>query len=216
MKRIAQIAITLLALAALAAATWAIWRGLVLLWSSFAAIPKEIAVALIAAAATVFVSTLTVVLGRYFERKRELDALYRDKKAEIYDEFLKRFFDLFHGTTVTTSESDDMVPFLREFTRKLLLWSGPGPIVAFVKWKENLTGGVPNAQTIFLMEEFLLALRRDLRYSNRGIPRGFFAQLFMKEGALFLAAAKRNPRITLGEIAALQSALESAQKKHEG
>jgi hypothetical protein len=213
MKRFAQVVVGVLALAAVATAVWAISRGLVLLWDSFAAIPKEIAVALIAAAATVFVSTLTVVLGRYFERKRELDALYRDKKAEIYDEFLKQFFDLLHGNSDAKATSDDMAAFLREFMRKLLLWSGPEAITAFVKWKDNLARGVPDAQTIFVTEEFLLALRKDLRHSDMGIPSGFFARLFLKEADAFLAAAKRNPRVTLAEIAALESTPGAALKK---
>ena len=59
------------------------------------AVPKELAAALVAAGATVLVATFTVMLGRYFERKKELDALYRDKKIEIYDEFLKEFFNLY-------------------------------------------------------------------------------------------------------------------------
>jgi len=62
------------------------------------AIPKELGAALIAAAATTIVATLTIMIGRYFERKKELDALYRDKKTEIYDEFLKEFFSIFFNT----------------------------------------------------------------------------------------------------------------------
>lgn len=64
-----------------------------------------------AAAATVFVSTLTVVVGRYFERKREFDALYRDKKVEIYDEFLQKSFALLHGTSASQAQSDPLLAF---------------------------------------------------------------------------------------------------------
>src|SRR5258706_16168497 len=59
--------------------------------------PKETAAALIIGMATVLGATLTVTLGRYFERKRELNALYRDKKTEIYDEFLKKLFKQYRG-----------------------------------------------------------------------------------------------------------------------
>ena len=104
------------------------------------AVPKELGAALIAGIAAVAVSTLTVMVGRYFERKKELDALYRDKKMEIYDEFLKKFFDLFFSNSESnpTTKTDDLVPFLREFIRKLILWSGPEPIAAFLAWKDHL------------------------------------------------------------------------------
>ena len=56
---------------------------------------EELAAALVAGVVTILVATATVMIGRYYERKKELDALYRDKKTEIYDEFLKELFDLF-------------------------------------------------------------------------------------------------------------------------
>jgi hypothetical protein len=213
MRRIVPTFAVATALAILGVAVWTLW----IIATSFAAyvreVPKEIGVALIAAAATVFVSTLTVVLGRYFERKRELDALYRDKKVEIYDEFLRKFFAIFHDRPETQPSQDDMVAFLREFMRKLLLWSGPEVITSFVKWRDNLTRGTLTAQTIFQTEEFLLSLRTDLRHSNRGIAKGFFAKLFLKEGNLFLAAARANPNVTLDEVAKMEKALQESRSK---
>jgi hypothetical protein len=148
------------------------------------------------------VATFTVVVGRYFERKRELDALYREKKTEIYDEFLTGFFEFLHNVdTSRNNESTDLVKLLREFMQRLVLWSGPEVITAFVKWKDHLVIGVPDAKSIFLTEEFLLSIRNDLRHRNGGIERGFFAKFFIREGDLFLSLAKRNPNITLAEVA---------------
>jgi hypothetical protein len=170
MKRLAPILAFIFAVTLLFGAAAALWEGGKRLAGYVATVPKEMGVALVAAAATIFVSTLTVVVGRYFERKKELDVLYRDKKVEIYDQFLKQLFASLHGAPTPESQEEEMVPFLREFMRKLLLWSGPEPISCFTKWKEHLARGVPDARTIFLTEEFLLAVRRDLRHSNRGIP----------------------------------------------
>src|SRR6185369_7414827 len=104
-----------------------------------AAIPKELGAALVAAAATVLVATITVMVGRYYERRKELDALYREKKTEIYDQFLQEFFSIFWSAGKVEGEPEkDLVPFLREFTRTLLLWSGPEVIEAFGAWKDYL------------------------------------------------------------------------------
>lgn len=182
------------------------------------AIPKEIGAALVAGAATVFVATLTVVVGKYFERKRELDSLHREKKTEIYDEFLKGFFDhYFSGADESPTQSpDDLVRFFREFTRKLLLWSGPEPIAAFVRWKDHLAKGVPDAQSLFLTEEFILAIRKDLRHTNDGIPKGFFAKLFLREGTLFLSLAEKNPNITLEQLAEFEKLFAASQERSDG
>lgn len=166
-------------------------------------IPKEIAAPLITAAATVIVATITVMVGRYYERKKEIDALYRDKKTEIYDEFLDRFFKQFFGKDERSTDEvvADLVPFLREFTRKLILWSGPEVIEAFLRWKDHLAKGTPDAKSLFLTEEFLIAIRKDLRHPGSSLQKGFFARLFLTNGNLFLAMAKRNPNLTLNELA---------------
>lgn len=169
-------------------------------------VPKELGAALVAAGTTIFVATATVMIGRYYERKKELDALYRDKKIEIYDEFLKKFFGLFFDQDNSDDDSSvkDLAPFLQEFTRKLVLWSGPEVIEAFVRWKDHLGKGIPDAQSIFLTEEFLKSIRNDLRHSNKGLNRGFFAKLFMKDGNLFLELSAENPNMTLAALVEIE------------
>jgi len=181
-------------------------------------VPKELGAALVAAAATTLVATVTVMIGRYYERRKELDALYREKKTEIYDEFLKEFFTLFWraGETDAAETEKDLVPFLREFTRKLVLWSGPEVIESFVAWKDHLAKGTPDAKSIFLTEGFLLAIRTDLRHSNRGLRKGFFARLFLREGGLFLTMAAKNPDVTLTALAEVEKALKTHQAEAEG
>ena len=188
-----------------------------LLWGtrSFAGyvstIPKELGAPIIAGVVTVLVATLTVVLGKYFERKKELDALYRDKKTEVYDEFLKKFFEVYFSGGESIAEHD-LVPFFRDFCRKLVLWAGPEVIEAFVAWKDHLARGTPDAKSIFLTEDFLLAVRRDLRHSNKGIRRGLFARMFLQNSDLFLAMAAKNPDMKLEDLAALEKLLASTDK----
>lgn len=180
-------------------------------------VPKELGAALVAAAATILVATVTVMVGRYYERRKELDALFREKKTEIYDEFLKEFFTLFWGASKTDAAAEkDLVSFLREFTRKLVLWSGPEVIKAFVAWKNHLAKGTPDAKSIFLTEAFLLAIRRDLRHSNIGLRKGFFARLFLQQGELFLDMAAKNPDLTLAALAEVENALNIQKVETEG
>lgn len=186
-------------------------------FSYISAIPKEIGAALIAGTATILVATLTVVVAKYFERKRELDALHREKKTEIYNEFLQGFFDTYFSTAEDspTQSPEDLVKFMREFMRKLLLWSGPEPIAAFVRWKDHLSKGTPDARTLLLTEEFILAIRKDLRHSNEGMQKGFFAKLVLRNSDLFLALSAKNPDITLDELSRIEKQLEAAANDKE-
>jgi hypothetical protein len=213
-KNINQLFSIILLLIVIATTGWSIYWIVKSFTSYISAVPKELGASLVAGIATVTVATITVMVGRYFERKKELDALYRDKKMEIYDEFMKKFFDQFSPDSKNNPnlESDDLASFFREFMRKLILWSGPEPIAAFIDWKDHLAKGTPDAQTMYLTEKFLLSLRSDLRHSNKGIPKGFFASLFLKEGALFLAMAKEDPNVTLSQLAEVEKVLQENSK----
>lgn len=185
---------------------WALYS----LGSYLSTVPKEIGAALIAAVATILVATLTVTLGKYFERQKELDALYRDKKLEIYDQFLTQFFSVWftEGKAVEGEQTPDMVAFFRNFTSKLVLWGGPEVVQVFAEWKEHLAAGNPDAQSVFLTEKFLNAIRADLRHSSKGLARGWFARLFLRESRLFLTMAAKNPHMSLETLSAAEKYLQ--------
>lgn len=175
-------------------------------FSYISAVPKELGAALVAGATTILVATITIMVGRHFERKKELDALYREKKTEVYDEFLKIFFQVwFSGGKAAEGEQEpDLVKLFREFSVKLVLWSGPEALEAFSRWKDKMSEGHVNAEGVFETEAFLSAIRADLRHSNSGIRRGWFARLFMQESGLFLAMAAKDPKVSLAKVAAAE------------
>jgi hypothetical protein len=84
-------------------------------------------VGFLTAVTTVFVATLTVVLGRYYERKKDIEAAYRQKKTEIYDEFLQEFLRVFCNPESAQQAGDDrVVQFFREWQRKIAVSASRG------------------------------------------------------------------------------------------
>jgi membrane protein YqaA with SNARE-associated domain len=74
------------------------YGGLVLIrlvFKTLLNINPNLSVAIVAASATILGSTLTIVIGRYYEAKRDREAVHRDKKIELYNEFLTRLFEVF-------------------------------------------------------------------------------------------------------------------------
>lgn len=210
MKRISPALSILLGLLAFGGIGWLLFRAIKAFLDYVSAIPKDLGAPIIAGVATVLVATLTVVIGKNFERKRELDALYRDKKTEVYDEFLKTFFE-FYFSGGENKDVQDLIPFFREFSRKLILWSGPEVIESFLAWKDHLAKGTPDAKSVFLTEDFLLAVRSDLRHTNKGIRRGLFARMFLKNSDLFLAMAAKNPNYKLEDLVELEKLISQGE-----
>ena len=200
MNRLRFIWPPLLAVALTAALTYGVFWVTRTVWSALVSVNPQLAVGVVAAATTLVVSTATVMLGRYYERRKEIEAHFRSEKIKIYDEFLAELFKLFQGEA---QSSDDMVKFLRQWQRKLVLWGGAAVLTAYFKWMNRLKR-VPDAQTVFLMDEFFRALRADIGQSSGSIPKGAFANLILRHGDFFLAQARINPNITLAELSELE------------
>lgn len=174
------------------------------LWGWFSNLNSDLAVGMLTASSTVIVATVTLVLGRYFERVKEAEAHLRTQKIEMYDEFLKRVLALFYTSGSGTSDDEDLVPFLQEWQRKLVVWGGPNVLSSFIIWKQHLASGQPDAESVFLMDKFFRAMRADIGLSNKGLEKGFFSNIVLRHADLFLEEAKKNPKITLAEIAQIE------------
>jgi len=191
----------LLALTLIGGMGWLLYLSTQSVWRALVGVNPQLAVAVVAAATTLIASTATVMLGRYFERKKEIEAHFRAEKIKIYDEFLAELFKVFESGG---EASDDMVKFLREWQRKLVLWGGSNVLSAYFKWMQRLKSTTPDAQTVFLMDEFFRALRADIGQNSKGLEKGAFANLILRHGDFFMLQAKKNPNITLDELSALE------------
>lgn len=202
-QQVRVFASVILALAVLGLLAWLILVSVRAVWEALVSVNASLAVALITAAATIMAATITVTLGRYFERKREIEAHFRAEKTKIYDEFLREIFKMFHSPSHENVE----VEFLRDWQRKIIIWGGRDVLRSYVAWQENLKQPNPTAQTIFLMDDFFRALRSDIGQSSNGLQRGFFGSLILRHGSLFLTEAAKNPSMTLEELAELEKRL---------
>ena len=197
-------------LLALLGLAWGAIRALGFAWSEFTELDKTVAAAIVAGVFTVTATTITVMVGRYFEEKRKQSELHRERKIKMYDTFIERIFNLFTGgddneETAPENVETELIDFLRDSQRQFLLWSGPGVIRAYSEWNKALRGE-QNAQTVLLMEKFFLAVRRDLGHSNWGVKQGDTIRFVLRHTDFFLEKIQTNPNLTLAELAALERA----------
>ena len=201
MKKGLSILIPLACLAAiLAVLSWVFYQ----IWEQFKLLDPAVSVALLTGATTVLVATLTVVLGKNYERKKDIEAHYRSKKVEIYDEFLCELFKLFDESRVDR-DAESLVKFLREWQRKIILWGGQDVLRKYILWISHLKKGVPDVQSMLLMEKFFLEIRKDLGHKNNKLDEGTLISLMLKNPDLFMKKAKENPNITLEELSKFEA-----------
>ena len=177
------------------------------LWNQLKTVDEKLAIALVTAATTIFVSTVTVVLGRYYERKRDLQASFREKKIQIYDDFLKEFFKM-TSSPEENQKSDDMVAFMREWQRKMILWGGQDVLKTYIDWMSKLKSGEPDARAMWMTEDFFRSIRKDLGHSSSKLPKGTFIHLILKNANLFIKMSEENPNLTFAELTVAEKLLE--------
>jgi len=193
------------------------YRIITLFVEFLAKLDRTVTVAVIAGSVTITTSTLTVVLGRYFEAKRDREAAHRQRKIELYDEFLGKLFSIFLGgdEKKQKEEAEDLVPFLREVQRKLVLWSGPNALKAYAQWHDVMIAqrNEPRAKSMIHMVDFFLALRSDLGHSNRGVKRDHLISFMLRSPELFMEMYRKNPNVSFAEIAAIEARINSESQQ---
>lgn len=185
---------------------WIIYQ----VWLTFQNLDKQVSTSLVAGSVTILTATLTVVLGKYYERKKEIESHYRAKKTEIYDEFLLEVFKLFKKNNGGEKlEDNNLVDFMMEWQRKMILWGGQSVFIKYLEWMTNISSSPPSIRSMYLMEEFFIEIRKDLGHNSSSIPRGSIIRLMLKEPELFFELEKSNPNATLDELAALEEEIKN-------
>lgn len=208
MKKIGSLLFGLVLLVTIVAVIlWMIYQ----IWMQFKLLDPTVSSALLTAATTVLVATITVVLGKYFERTKDIEAQNRSKKVEIYNEFLVELFKVFFSDSQVNKvkkrpgQSDQLVKFLREWQRKMILWGGQDVLKQYILWMGHLKKNVPDIQAMILMEKLFFEIRKDLGLGNSKLIEGTFISLMMKNPELLMKKAKENPNLTLEELAKIEA-----------
>jgi hypothetical protein len=158
---IKQIFATLAALLCLGALAVSCFLFIRALWSAFANSP-QLGAALVTGSFTIIVSFGAVTLGRYFEKVKEVGAAYRDKRLKVYEEFVDRFVAI-GATEKPPGEVDkDLVPFLRDFNKRIMLWAGSKTVRSYVSLMKKMSKAPTAAPSIFAMEGLFRSMRADL------------------------------------------------------
>jgi hypothetical protein len=175
--------LSLLLLAALAFGVFVAVRAAVRVLES---LDSDIAVAIIAAAATVFVSVLSIVLGKAYE-SRALDRReHREKKIPVYEDLIKFMFRILMGVkTGDTPTEKEMLDFMSDFNQRIMVWGSDDVLAAWVQWRRTATSEADvkaNPMKLMLLyEQLILTIRRDLGHRNKNLDTGDVLALFVND-----------------------------------
>lgn len=150
----------------------------------FSGLQKEVAATIIAAVTTVIVSVISLVIGKYLERKLSIEQDIRKRKIPMYQEFIKFWFDLLMANKGDISE-DEMTAFFSKFTQNLLIWGSDDVVRKWSEYRKNITYNDnltnPSPNVMFDFEELLILIRKDMGHKNKQISKGVLLSLFIND-----------------------------------
>jgi len=111
--RLSQLFWTCLGLALLVGLTYGAIRLSFFLFSTLNSLNPLVAAALVAGVITITGSVFAVVLGRYLEKRKEVEAAFRERRLKTYEGFISTLMDL----TSAKSTEKDLIPFLRQIAK---------------------------------------------------------------------------------------------------
>lgn len=160
------------------------------LWHVFLALPKEVAVAIVAASATVFASAVAVVIGQYLQRQASIRQEIRKANAPVYEKWLAIWFRLlFAKETGRKPLSDqEFVRQMSEFSQQLLLWGSDqalrewvGLRLALANAPEEEGEGEVTKSNMLLLAQFMRTIRKDMGHRNRKVSDITLLGLFIND-----------------------------------
>ena len=160
----------------------------------FQGVSPTISAAIVAAAATTSVSVLGVALGRYLERRHQIEVELRERKIPMYTEFVNGLMKIFNQREPELREAADglvdsqfdLVEFFREMTPRLMVWASDEVVS---KWSVLRRDSDERELVInmFMLEDLLTSIRKDLGHPG-AIPKGHLLGLFVNDIREYLAA----------------------------
>lgn len=146
-------------------------------FSLLQSVDPTVGAAIVAAVATVMVGPYT----QYVLKKRQIDDAHREKKIQIYEEFMKMAAD--HLAQENENLKQKMIPqekvieFFYRFKTDLILRGSPQVIKAIAKFElvSSESGDVLGA-----VDEIYRAMRRDVGLSNFGLKHKELVGVYLK------------------------------------
>lgn len=185
-SKIRQRLSAILALALLAALGYGVFVAVRAAVDVLASLDSDIAVAIIAAAATALVSVLSIVLGKAYESRALVRREHREKKIPVYEDLIRFMFRILMGAKTGNAPTEqEMLEFMSDFNQRIMVWGSDSVLAAWVEWRRAATNEAAvkddPMSLMLLYEQLILTIRRDLGHKNSNLGTGDVLALFIND-----------------------------------
>lgn len=173
---------SVIAILVLGSLGWMIWHTFQALGQFLVNLKSDVAVAIVAAASTIVVSVLTLAITKVVERRVSIQQELRAKKVPVYESIIEMLFRALYAEKLGQESVSqvELMEFFVKSTEKMTIWGSDELVEAFGRFRSGLKPSEP-IMVMFEVEDLMLAIRKDLGHSNRGLKRGSILRMFIND-----------------------------------
>lgn len=145
----------------------------------FHGVDPTVAAASVGAMSTIIVAVATLVIGRYVERRKAIEAEIRASKIPVYSRLVGGLMStILNGASQDNAEQ--IANLLRDVTPDLVTWASDDVLIAWARFKREVQRSAAE-DAVFEFEKLLLAIRRDYGHSGSKVTEGQLLALFIND-----------------------------------
>lgn len=173
-----------------------VFKLLAFFYNQVLSIEPRISAALITGLIAIIATSLTITIPKYLEKRMEIEEHLREKKSQTYKELVELLFKILMGSKTNESLTEnELIKFMSRFTENLILWGSEEVIQNYKAYRMYFVnrnqGEALTLESINLMENLLLAIRKDMGHKNKGLQQGDILSLFINDIDEILANLKK-------------------------
>lgn len=139
---------------------------------------KEIVVAIIAAAATITVSIISLIIGRVIEKNKEIENTLRSNRIPVYTEFMNFTMKVLNHEIDFNNKKNNN-EYLN-ITEKMMIWGSDYVLDAWIQFR-NSASDTDSKKVLSTMEHLMFAIRNDLGHKNTYLKKDDLLSLLIKK-----------------------------------
>ncbi len=162
---------------------WGAYLFVAALISSLASMQSDVAIAVVAAAGTITVSTFSLVMSKRIEAMVAVRQELREKKKPIYETIIGMLFKVHFAEKVGEKPptEQELMRFFVTVTEQLVVWGSDEVVREFRALRMAFIDGGNPIKMLFQYEKLLNAIRKDLGHKNQGFKRGTLLGLWIND-----------------------------------
>jgi hypothetical protein len=143
-------------LAVLGGAAWAIYFSVAAVFRSLTNMKSDIAVAIVAAAATITVSIVSLLISKVIESRASITQELRLKKIPVYEDLISTLFKVQFAAKLGEApmSETELIRFFGNLTERLTIWGSDGVIRAFSDFRLASSRGITPVNLLFIYQWF--------------------------------------------------------------